>query len=371
MRYVLTLAVFLCSFVLSLEAQEDSLASDRFFQFGLGLTGFSYLGDFSNDLSDIYRIHPGGNLSLQTVTQSPIQFQANIGIGSFAEQIDQNSPILDSDAAINKFVETAFYYGDFRLKYRFFHKRVLQPYLSAGAGILVFSPKDESGKELVRKPETRAPGETYNTTIPQLPATIGLQARISPLVSVSIDYTYRLTPSDYLDNVGEWGSQSGDDALHNIQASLYFSLQPKSANLSTRPVSLSDPAISYQETGNVESAEPDRPESISAPSEQQEPEPPSTPDPVEVYPAASESVPVATHDSEELEQAKIAREEAAIREKRYIYYEIQEGDQLDQIAERYEIRRTTIVELNYLGNRTISAGMFLRLPDVGLQIEQK
>lgn len=370
MQHVLILAVFLCSFVLSLEAQEDSISSERYFQFGLGLTGFSYLGDFSNDLSDIYRINPGGNLSLQTVTRSPLQFQANIGIGSFAEQIDQNSPTLDSDAMVNRFVETAFYYGDFRLKYRFFHKRVIQPYLSAGAGILVFSPKDESGKELIRKPETRAPGETYNTTIPQLPATIGLQARITPLVAVSIDYTYRLTPSDYLDNVGQWGSQSGDDALHNIQASLYFSLKPKSANLSPRTTPPSDPAISYQETGN---SEPGIQEGIPTSSEQQETAPPSATAPTEVYSTASEpeqAAPVSPA-SNGLEQEKIAREETAIRENRYIYYEIQEGDQLDQIAEQYEIRRATIVELNYLGNRTITAGMFLRLPDVGLQIEQK
>lgn len=370
MRLLLMLAVFLCSFVLSLEAQEDSLSSDRFFQFGLGLTGFSYLGDFSNDLSDLYRIHPGGNLSLQTVTQSPIQFQANIGIGSFAEQIDQDSPGFSSDATANRFVETAFYYGDFRLKYRFFHKRAIQPYLSAGAGLLVFSPKDESGKELNRKPETRAPGETYSTTIPQLPATIGLQARITPIVAVSIDYTYRLTPSDYLDNVGEWGSQSGDDALHNIQASIYFSLKPKSANLSNRPAPLSDPAISYQEIGNKKS---DIPESIPTPSEQQEIRPPSTTTPLsdEASPTAPEPTQAVANDSDSSDQEKIAREEAAIREKRFIYYEIQEGDQLDQIAERYEIRSATIVELNYLGNRTIAAGMFLRLPDVGLQIEQK
>lgn len=219
---------FTCSFAFSSYSQGDSLSSGRYFQLGLGLTASSYIGDFTRDIADLYRIHPGANLSMQTTGPASIQLQANAGFGKFTEQMDGKAPWFSSDAnaAPNRFVETSFYYADLRLKYRFLRHKRIQPYLALGAGVLVFTPRDESGKLLREMPHTRNTGETYNTAIPQLPGVVGLQVQISTLVSASFDYTYRLTPTDYLDNVGQWGSRQGNDALHGLQLSLYFTFHP-------------------------------------------------------------------------------------------------------------------------------------------------
>ena len=100
------LLALLCFFALSLYAQPDSVKTRPAFQMGLGITGYSYIGDFSQDFQDLYRINPGGNLSLQTTGPVALSLQANVGFGSIAEQLDSRSPIFSSDAARQSSIES-------------------------------------------------------------------------------------------------------------------------------------------------------------------------------------------------------------------------------------------------------------------------
>ena len=209
------LLIFLCS---DLTAQKK--ATKYPLQVGMGLSGIAYTGDLNNN-TQLQRVNPGGNLSLQVASQRLLDVQFNAGFGQFTEQVDDAGGILEP---ANSFVETNFFYGDLRVKLRFFAKKQIQPYLSAGAGLIVFSPRDVNGKFLERNENTRNEGERYNTAIPQLPIVGGFQLKVNKTIMTSVDYTYRFTPTDYLDNIGQLGSKKGFDVLHAIQISVYFTL---------------------------------------------------------------------------------------------------------------------------------------------------
>jgi hypothetical protein len=190
-------------------------------QVGFGLTGIAYVGDLTNTTTQFQRINPGGNLSLQLVTPRILDLQVNAGFGKFSEQVDDGGGVVEP---ANSFVETSFFYGDLRVKLRFRHRKQIQPYLSTGAGLLVFSPRDVNGKFLTRNTSTRNENEKYNTAVPQLPVVAGCQMILNETLMLSMDYTYRFTPTDYLDNIGQLGPRKGFDVLHAIQISLYFTL---------------------------------------------------------------------------------------------------------------------------------------------------
>lgn len=365
MRFFVAFMAFLYSFALPLFSQADSLAPTRFFQFGLGLTGFNYIGDFTNDVTALYRIHPGGNLSLQTTGSAALQLQANVGFGAFEEQLDRRSDAFSLDATANKFVETSFYYADLRLKFRFLRQKRLQPYVSLGAGILVFSPRDESGKLLREQPETRAAHETYNTSIPQLPGVIGLKAQITPLVAASIDYTYRVTPTDYLDNVGQWGSRQGHDALQALQLSVYFTLRPGKPRVLPVVVPPVDTVLAHRNQvappldSNQLVKEAD-PEAVVVQVQ--------TPDPVRIEESPA-PVPEEVQEEKSAEEQYVEQAQTAIRNKQYVYYQVKEGDDMASIADRFRVQEETIIKINYLRKTPITPGMFLRLPDMGISTE--
>ena len=59
--------------------------------------------------------------------------------------------------------------------------------------------------KIPRKPDE----EKYNTAVPQLPVTAGAKYKINDIMDVSIDYTYRFTPTDFLDNIAQLGEKTG------------------------------------------------------------------------------------------------------------------------------------------------------------------
>ncbi|MEZ4772141.1 MAG: outer membrane beta-barrel protein [Bacteroidia bacterium] len=206
--------VLLCSFYAS--AQRKSPANPL--QIGFGLSGIAYVGDLSSTATQFQRVHPGGNLSLQRASTNALDLQANGGFGNFVEQTESST-----STQINTFVDTRFVYGDLRIRYRFMVHKKFQPYLSAGAGVLVFSPRDQEGKFLIRNKGTRKDSEEkYNTAVPQLPVVGGIYMKINQIAGLSFDYTYRFTPTDYLDNISQLGKRRGFDALHALQLSVYF-----------------------------------------------------------------------------------------------------------------------------------------------------
>jgi len=220
-RRLLVIALWI--FPLYMWSQTPS-QSTRPLKVGMSMSGSMYIGDLTDDETMFHRIYPGANISLQSEGYRNLRGQLNAGFGRFSEQYDAAPPELPKGIYPVNFVETSFFYGDLRLKYRLLKRRNIQPFVSAGAGFLIFSPQDENGKFLSDAILTRPEGEFYNTAVPQLPMSAGVQARITPLIWLGAEYTYRYVPTDYLDNIGQLGRRPGNDQLHQVMVSLYFNL---------------------------------------------------------------------------------------------------------------------------------------------------
>ncbi|RMG71444.1 MAG: hypothetical protein D6722_06820 [Bacteroidetes bacterium] len=193
-------------------------------QVGLSLTANAYSGDYTEPATAFQRVYPGGHFSVQKENGQALRVSLTGGFGGFSDQYEGRFPPLPQGVDPPTFVATRFVYGDLRLTYRFFPGGKLQPYVSAGAGLIVFAPRDAEGRRLLIQSDTRLEGETYNTVIPQLPASVGLRYRLHPILRVGLGYTYRFVPTDYLDNTGQAGTRAGFDALHALDIGLDFIL---------------------------------------------------------------------------------------------------------------------------------------------------
>jgi opacity protein-like surface antigen len=199
---------------------------------GLGLMGTSYVGDLNTNSQPLERFYPGANLSLQFASAKLLSPQLNAGFGKFTAQ-DRDLTAVDG-VQPNKFVQTGFFYVDLRLKARFLREKGLHPYLSAGIGMLGYTPKDASGFNLIDNFATRADGETYGSISASFPLSTGLELRLSPILMLGLEYTYRATTTDYLDNIGQLGLRNGKDKLQTLMLSLYATFDPEAMSKSLR-----------------------------------------------------------------------------------------------------------------------------------------
>lgn len=191
---------------------------------GLGFTGNAYRGDLTSETGSIWRAEPGANFSVDLDNQKPLRVQLNLGFGGFTEQADGPLPVAPEGIIPNEFVRTTFFYTDLRLQYRFLLHAPIQPYLSVGAGLFSFQPRDAAGNFLGENIFSRLAEEEYLTLIGSIPISAGLEYKLNRSIGLGLEYTYRMTGSDYLDNIGLLGSDPGNDQLHGLQVKLFLTL---------------------------------------------------------------------------------------------------------------------------------------------------
>ena len=208
-------------------------AQQKPLKIGVGLLGASYVGDLNVDGNALHRFHPGVSISLQFDSEKLITPQLNTG---FAKVVAQNRDLQPVEGVSpNSFVETPFFFVDFRLRARFLREKAFHPYVSAGIGLLGYTPKDEDGNNLLDNISTRQEGETYGSITAGFPMSIGAELELSPLIGMGLEYTHRFTASDYLDNISQLGTRDGNDKLQSLLVSIYFTFDPnRSINNSIR-----------------------------------------------------------------------------------------------------------------------------------------
>lgn len=336
---------------------------------GLSMSGSMYIGDLTDDETMFHRIYPGANISLQSEGYRNLRGQLNAGFGRFSEQYDTEPPELPKGIFPVNFVETSFFYGDLRLKYRFFKRRSIQPFVSGGAGFLIFSPQDENGKFLSDAILTRPEGEFYNTAVPQIPLAAGVQARITPLLWLGAEYTYRYVPTDYLDNIGELGRRPGNDQLHQVMVSLYFNLAEPQRDF-RQPLDEELPQLAEEETGVL--LPPPPPEKVNRnaitlipltynkaakPNLRQLARPPRQ---IALRPAFD------TREMDSLLNADIWETLAweAWLEGKVFYYRPKEGDSYESLEKRFKVKPEIVIEINQMEGKELSAQKEIMMPDL-------
>ncbi|MDX1908584.1 MAG: hypothetical protein SF053_16220 [Bacteroidia bacterium] len=191
---------------------------------GLYLSGYSYAGEYTDPGAYNRRVYPGGAFYIQQVGTRRLRMQACGVFGQFADQYDNLEPPPQPGVSIPTFIITRIVAGDLRLQYRPLPGLRVQPWISAGAGLIYFSPRDKNGRKLADNTNTRPDGTSYNTVIPQIPLSGGVYARINRHLNLGLGYTFRFIPSDYLDNSG--AGLAGFDQLHALQAGLDIWIMP-------------------------------------------------------------------------------------------------------------------------------------------------
>lgn len=199
-------------------------SSQKPLRLGVGFMGAAYNGDLTTNGDALHRFYPGFNFTLQFASEKLIGPQLNAGFGRFVTQ-DRDIAAVDGIQP-NSFVDTRFFHVDFRLKARFLRETAFHPYLSAGIGLFGYTPRDIDGNNLLDNLSTRNEGETYGSITASFPLSPGFEIELSPLLMLGLEYTYRLTTSDYLDNISQLGSQDGNDKLHILTMSMFFTFDP-------------------------------------------------------------------------------------------------------------------------------------------------
>ncbi len=210
--------------LLGLAGQTYGQAEQKPLRLGLGFLGTAYSGDLTTNGDALQRFHPGAQLSIQFASDALITPQINFGFGRFVSQ-DRDIAAVDG-VQPNTFVDTRFFFADFRLKARFLREKTVHPYASLGLGLLGYTPRDADGNNLLDNISTRNSNETYGTITAAFPLSLGLEVELSPLVMLGLEYTFRPTTSDYLDNIAELGPNDGNDQLQSLLLSLYFTFDP-------------------------------------------------------------------------------------------------------------------------------------------------
>lgn len=323
-------------------------------QAGFSFSGISYTGDYSDGASALSRVYPGANLSLQSSNPRALKLQFNAGFGKFAEQYDTSSPNFPPGVDIPTFIETSFIYGDLRLKFHLLNNRNFQPYVSVGAGVMHFSPKDQDGRKLIRRTATRLEGEDFNDIIPELPLSGGIHFHLTRRVWMNASYTYRYTPTDYLDNVGLAGENNGFDALHSVQLGIYITLGPtpdisaamSGASVLESPIESSSDSLKQpaNETGTLTSA-------------------PGIHQKVTKEPKSTEENSAVAKEKEEL---WIEKAEEAISNEDFFYYRVKKGETIETLAKKFHITPDIIKKINFIVKSKIKGGDFLRMPNMGI-----
>ncbi len=220
MKKIISIVLFAlaCTFAVAQQPMQKPL------RLGVGLLGASYVGDLNTNGGSLERFSPGANLSLQFASDHLLSPQLNAGFGKFMAQ-DRDLKAVEG-VQPNTFVQTSFFYVDLRLKARFLREAFVHPYLSAGVGLLGFTPKDGEDNSLIDNLASRKDGETFGSITAGLPLSTGFELAFSPIILVGLEYTYRITTTDYLDNIGQIGLRDGKDKLHSLLLTLYITFDP-------------------------------------------------------------------------------------------------------------------------------------------------
>ncbi|MEL7531079.1 MAG: LysM peptidoglycan-binding domain-containing protein [Bacteroidota bacterium] len=364
MRQLLTFFILVTGYYL-LPAQDGPPP----IRIGVGMMGISYAGDLTVDDGSFQRFSPGGHLAVQFAGAKKLRPALIAGYGGFREQIDVFPGLIPPGIEPNTFVETNFFFADFRLQYYFFQKSRLSPYLAAGVGMLSFSPQDQDGNFLGENIFTRQEGESYNTTIASFPITLGFNLDVNEVISLSLGYTHRFTPSDYLDNIGQLGTKDGNDIIQHFQMGVHFTLIPK--DQIDRPPPPQDPdrpldIVAFK-------AEDDRRVAFRVPERLDTDVPPNRVTVAKLDQLIETDLKLIAQTTENASPGPNngvyltewqKQEQEAISAQRFVYYSVKPTDQLGEIARRFKTTPQSLRGLNQLQSNDLSDRVYLRIPDL-------
>lgn len=213
---------FLFSFILYLAAFCANAQEVRSF-LQLGTSANAYRGDLQNSFDKWSSSFHAG---LQLNTKHRFNGSFGISIGSITGQNlnPEFQPLENTRLRPNKFFRTSIITAQYNLHLNLLKTNEWIIYLSQGFGIIRFNPKDEFKNDLLDMIDTRAANEAYTNVAIMFPTQAGVMYLLKNDFGFGIQAGLLNTMTDYLDNISDLGTRTGNDNLLMIRFSLFAPL---------------------------------------------------------------------------------------------------------------------------------------------------
>lgn len=150
-----------------------------------------------------------------------------IGYGRISDDDPEITPPGRSGVnAQNTFFKTSLFFIHYALHYNVVKTEHLTAFVSQGIGLVRFNPKDEEGNGLSDAQPTLDQGEEYRNIALLVPTGVGVIYHFGHRAGVGLQVGFLNTVTDYLDNVSNFGSKSGNDNVFFSRLSIFIPVVP-------------------------------------------------------------------------------------------------------------------------------------------------
>lgn len=198
---------------------------------GLGLDGNAYLGDLNLRAWQPQRVGLGYSFAARFSKKQRLLHQFQIGKINLTEQNAQKQ-VLNAQNIYEPtyFFSTNIFYASYQLEYFFLKKYLFSPFIKVGFGLSRFTPFDKEGNNLSVNTFSRKIDENFSNLTYFLPIGAGLQYKIGTKCFLTLDYTYHILGTDYMDNIGLAGKETGKDAFQSLRCGVMLRIAQGQAN---------------------------------------------------------------------------------------------------------------------------------------------
>jgi len=176
----------------------------------VGLAANAYRGDLA---AKYHKWSSAFQLGLKLNGKKRLNGHFNLGIGTVTGQNPdyQYNGTGAQPATPNVYFKTSYVSLNYDLQVNLVKSRHWIVYLSQGAGLFRFSPKDERSQALAGRLDTRPEEESYNNITVLLPTQAGVTYLFDNGYGVGVQSGWLNPHNDYLDNISQWGNRSKKD----------------------------------------------------------------------------------------------------------------------------------------------------------------
>ncbi len=191
-----------------------------------GLSANAYRGDLA---SRYERWTSAYHLSLHLTRRQRLNGSFQLTVGQVVGQDRRPTFIEDlpEDVTPNNFFTARFFSLHYALAFNILRTDHWRVYVSQGLGFFRFTVRDQRNQDLAGQFFTRAEGETYNNVTATLPTSVGVAYYFDNRYGAGFQAGWLHPATDYLDNISQLGTRSGNDNVASYRFSVWIPLRRK------------------------------------------------------------------------------------------------------------------------------------------------
>nr|WKN39388.1 hypothetical protein K4G66_11870 [Tunicatimonas sp. TK19036] len=199
--------------VISIAAGQtvDSVSNTKV---AVGISTNAYRGDLGQPY-DKWTMAVHGSLLFNH--QRRLHGGIHLSIGSLTGQANNQKVFNPDTNTPNRYFKSTFFSAHYALAYDIVQRTNFVLYVSQGLGFIRFIPHDQFNRRWQDNFSTRAANETYGNVAAMLPTHIGATYFFPNRFGIGTKVGFYNLLTDYMDNVSQLGSDSGNDNAMQVQ----------------------------------------------------------------------------------------------------------------------------------------------------------